>query len=258
MCECSAGRKYAINYCVKDSWFNLFSSNLLASLHISTRGCLRVTAVPYLVFILIPSQQFQLPRIFVPQGSVSRKSRELFGPERLVVKLQSACFEKLIFLHVFNTRKTKFEGFEPRRCEDIRAIVAPERGPKSFGTFDKQAPGPCFSKVSKLFEPISRATSSLICSRCRSSKPWNFAILLVFLTFKTCWKISFTKQVDCSLTISFVPKGSWSKEKKMKIFPFQGKKLIECCRKKIVHFFQNVQAVHWRVSFLWRIYFFQL
>ena len=31
------------------------------------------------------------------QGSVSRKSGELFGPEMQVVKLQSACFEKLIF-----------------------------------------------------------------------------------------------------------------------------------------------------------------
>ena len=31
------------------------------------------------------------------QGPVSRKSRELFGPEKQVVKLQSACFEKLIF-----------------------------------------------------------------------------------------------------------------------------------------------------------------
>ena len=34
---------------------------------------------------------------FSNQGSVSRKSRELFGPEKQVVKLQSACFEKLIF-----------------------------------------------------------------------------------------------------------------------------------------------------------------
>ena len=77
-------------------------------------------------------------------GPVSRKSRELFGPEKLVVKLQSACFEKLIFLHVFNIRKikriAKFEGLEPRRCEDTKGIVAPERDPKSFGTFEKQAP----------------------------------------------------------------------------------------------------------------------
>ena len=79
------------------------------------------------------------------QGPVSRKSRELFGPEKLVIKLQSARFEKLIRLHVFNIRKTKwiakFEGLEPWRCEDIKGVVAPEIGPKSFGTFEKQAPG---------------------------------------------------------------------------------------------------------------------
>ena len=78
------------------------------------------------------------------QGLVSRKSRELFGPEKSVVKLQSTCFEKLIFLHVFNirTKRTvKFEGLESRRCEDKKATVAPVIGPKSFGTFEKQAPG---------------------------------------------------------------------------------------------------------------------
>ena len=77
-------------------------------------------------------------------GPVSRTSRELFGPEKLVVKLQSACFQKLIFLHAFNMRKikriAKFEGLEPRRCEDIKGIVVPDIGPKSFGTFEKQAP----------------------------------------------------------------------------------------------------------------------
>ena len=31
------------------------------------------------------------------QGPVSRKSQERFGPEKPVIKLQSACFEKLIF-----------------------------------------------------------------------------------------------------------------------------------------------------------------
>ena len=84
-------------------------------------------------------------QIYAFLGPVSRKSPELFRPEKLVVKLQSACFEKLIFLHVFNIRKTKTiakaEGLEPRRREDIKWIVAPEIGPKSFGTFEKQAPG---------------------------------------------------------------------------------------------------------------------
>ena len=37
-------------------------------------------------------------------------------------------------------RIAKFEGLEPRRCEDIKGIVVPDIGPKSFRTFEKQAP----------------------------------------------------------------------------------------------------------------------
>ena len=33
---------------------------------------------------------------------VSRKSRDFFGPEKPFVKVQSTCFEKLIFQHVCN------------------------------------------------------------------------------------------------------------------------------------------------------------
>ena len=40
-------------------------------------------------------------------GPVSRTFRELFGPEKPVVKLKSAFFKKLVFLHVFNVRKDK-------------------------------------------------------------------------------------------------------------------------------------------------------
>ena len=76
-----------------------------------------------------------------------------------VVKLQSACFEKLIFSHVFNVRETKriarFGGLEPRRCGDIKGIVASKIDPKGFGTFKKQAPGARFSKVQKHFGRIS-------------------------------------------------------------------------------------------------------
>ena len=60
--------------------------------------------------------------------------------EEPVVKLQSACFEKLIFWNVFNVRKTKriakFDGLEPRRREDVKEIVALEMGLKSFETFE--------------------------------------------------------------------------------------------------------------------------
>ena len=76
--------------------------------------------------------------------SVSRKSRELFWPKKPVAKVKSACFQKLIFYHVFKVRKTKriekFDGLEPRRCEDIKGTETHEVGPKSFGTFEKQAP----------------------------------------------------------------------------------------------------------------------
>ena len=69
-------------------------------------------------------------------------SRELFGPEEPVVKLQSVCFEKLIFQHVFNVRKTKriakFVRIECRCCEDVKGIAAPEIGLISFGTFENR------------------------------------------------------------------------------------------------------------------------
>ena len=38
-------------------------------------------------------------------------------------------------------RIAKFGGLEPRRCEDIKGIVAPEIGLKSFGTSEKEDPG---------------------------------------------------------------------------------------------------------------------
>ena len=40
-------------------------------------------------------------------GPVFRKSRVLFGPEKSVVKLKTACFESLVFQHVSNKKKTK-------------------------------------------------------------------------------------------------------------------------------------------------------
>ena len=70
-------------------------------------------------------------------------------------------------------------------------------------------PGACFSKVPKLFGPISGATIPFISSQHRGSRPSNFAIVLVFLMLKTCEKISFSKQADCSLITNFSgPKSS--------------------------------------------------
>ena len=60
-----------------------------------------------------------------------------------------------------------------------------------------------FSKVPQLFGPILGATIAFITSQRQGFKPSNFAILLVFLLLKTCKKISFSKQADCSLTTNF-------------------------------------------------------
>ena len=74
---------------------------------------------------------------------------------------------------------------------------------------DRIGSGACFLKVPKLFGPISGATIPFTSSQRQGSKPSNFAILLVFLILKTCKKISFSKQADCSLTTSFSgPKSS--------------------------------------------------
>lgn len=39
----------------------------------------------------------------------------------------------------------KFGGLEPWRCEAVIEIVAPEIGPQSFGTLEKQIPAQSFS-----------------------------------------------------------------------------------------------------------------
>ena len=50
---------------------------------------------------------------------------------------------------MFNVRKTKrtgrIEDLEPQHCEDIKGIVAPEIGPKSFVTSENQDTGPTSS-----------------------------------------------------------------------------------------------------------------
>ena len=77
-------------------------------------------------------------------GSVSRKSRELFEPEKPVVNLRPAYSVKLVFSYVVKgiTIKitAKFRASRHLRFEDTKRIMSPEIRPKSFGTFEKQAP----------------------------------------------------------------------------------------------------------------------
>ena len=92
------------------------------------------------------------------QGPVSRKSRELFGPEKPFVKLPPAFSVKLVFSYVVKGIKikitAKFRASRLLRFEDTKRIMSPEIRPKSFGTFEKQASLWLVSRKSrKLFGP---------------------------------------------------------------------------------------------------------
>ena len=72
-------------------------------------------------------------------GPVSRKSREVFGPE-------TAYSVKLVFSYVINRSQikisAKFRASRGLRFEDTKRIMSPEMRPKSFGTFEKRVPVP--------------------------------------------------------------------------------------------------------------------
>ena len=76
------------------------------------------------------------------------------------------------------------------------AVPSP-RGEKSF------FPSPVSQKSRNFFGSLSGAAIRFISSQRWGSNPSSFAVLLVFHTLKACWKISFSKQVDCSLTTGF-------------------------------------------------------
>ena len=82
---------------------------------------------------------------FGSQGPVSRKSRELFGPEKPFVKVRPAYSVKLVFSYVVKGIKikiiAKFRASRRLCFEDTKRIMSPEMRPKRFGTFEKQAPG---------------------------------------------------------------------------------------------------------------------
>ena len=75
---------------------------------------------------------------------VSRKSRNLFGPEKPFVKLGPVYSVKLLFSYNEKGMKmettAKFRASRRLRFADTKRIMSPEMSPKSFGTFEKQAP----------------------------------------------------------------------------------------------------------------------
>ena len=78
------------------NWWISKTHSLLCAKHRDVEGC----SAKHRGILLDANALNQIPktRDVKNQWSVSRNSRELFVPEKPVVKLQSSCFEKLIFL----------------------------------------------------------------------------------------------------------------------------------------------------------------
>ena len=74
----------------------------------------------------------------------------------------------------------KFDHLEPQSCEDMKRIVAPEIGPKSFGSFEKQATGTRSSKFPKLSGRISGDIFLFVSSKRRRLEARNFAVIFIF------------------------------------------------------------------------------
>ena len=79
-------------------------------------------------FTLIPepveTEDYETEFWFNVLGPVSRKSRELFGPEKSFVKLRPACSVKLVFSYVVKGIKikitAKFRASKRLRFEDTK------------------------------------------------------------------------------------------------------------------------------------------
>ena len=105
------------------------------------------------------------------QGPVSRKARRLFGPVKPFLKLRPAYSVKLVFSFVVKGIKikitAKFRASRRFRFEDTKRIMSPEIRPKSFGTFEKQAPG--------LFRDVQNPLYCLFLPKFVRSfrEPWN-------------------------------------------------------------------------------------
>ena len=82
----------------------------------------------------------------------------LESPEKPFVKLRPAYSVKLVFSYVVKGIKikitAKFRASRRLRFEDTKRIMSPEMRPKSFGTFEKQAPETTPEMVSTRFASL--------------------------------------------------------------------------------------------------------
>ena len=122
-------------------------------------------------------------------GPVSRKSPELFGPGKAIRKITTCLFcEAGLFIcckRNKNENNCKVSCLRRLRFEDTKRIMSPEIRPKSFGTFEKQAP------ESKYIPPpneghVWRIFCRFICLRCIYSSRGFSLLRLRFSGFPLC------------------------------------------------------------------------
>ena len=94
---------------------------------------------------MVGNQRQERPSRFPPRQLrlVFRKSRHLRA-RKAFRKTPTRLFRKAALLYVVKGMKmkttAKFRALRRLRCTDTKRIISPEMGPKSFGTFEKQAP----------------------------------------------------------------------------------------------------------------------
>ena len=122
-------------------------------------------------------------------GPVSRKSPELFGPEKAIRKITACLFCKA-GLFICRCKRNKNEDNCKVSCLgrlrfEKKRIMSPEIRPKSFGTFEKQAPE--FKYIPRQNEGhVWRIFCPFICLRCIYSSRGFSLLRLRFSGFPLC------------------------------------------------------------------------
>ena len=90
----------------------------------------------------------------VPSSAEARfsKVRKMFWARKAFVKLRTVYSVKLVFSYVVKGIKITVKFYTSRclRFKDTKRILSHEMRPKSFGTFEKQAPGQSFNLCSSV------------------------------------------------------------------------------------------------------------
>ena len=141
--------------------------------------CLRVALEADSVNYRLTEDTCMSPSRFRVRGPSLGKSRKLFASGKQFVKLQPAYSVKLVLSYVVKGVKikitAKFRTSRRLRFEDTKTIIRP----KSFGTFEKLAPGPSKLPAAISMVALHLSRSSFILYRSPSKLMLQFVRVVV-------------------------------------------------------------------------------